>query len=144
VDPASLVGRAASQFDLSATAQGTAIGVDESPIQGIAESRLRASVRAGWSLLPETISADIGEPAILGTILSYPVTVSGTQVHDVDEAALRAAIAGLVLAEARSRLDDYGDVEITVWPDWVTKVPTHQDRIEFEFGAPQPSASPTP
>ena len=65
-------------------------------------------------------------------------------MHDVDQAKLRAEIRGLVLAQARSRLDDYGDVSISVWPDWVTTIPTNDERIDFTIAGPQPAPSPSP
>ena len=83
-------------------------------------------------------------PSVIGEVISYPVTVVGTQLHDVDEVALVASIKGLVLAEARAKLDDYGDVEVTLWPDWVSTIPTRTDRISLTLGEPQPSASPAP
>ncbi len=142
VDPATLVGTEVETFDLSATAEGAAIGVDPTPIAAIAESRLEAKVATGWTLVPEATKPTIGTPSAVGETVTYPVTISGAQVHDVDQVALGAAIRGLLLGEARNKLDDYGDVEITFWPDWVTKIPTRPDRITFTLGAPQPSASP--
>lgn len=142
VDPATLVGTEVATFELSATAEGSAIGVDPTPIAAIAEARLKARVETGWTLVPEQATPTIGTPSAFGEVVTYPVTISGEQVHDVDEAALSVAIRGLILAEARNRLDDYGDVEITLWPDWVTKVPTRPDRITFTLGEPQPSATP--
>jgi hypothetical protein len=144
VDPATLVGTAAAQFDLAATAEGTALGVDPAPLTGIAETRLRAKVKAGWTLVDGSITPLVGTPSVIGEVISYPVTVAGTQIHDVNVAALVASIRGLVLAEARSRLDDYGDVEVTLWPDWVSTIPTRIDRIALSLGEPQPSASPAP
>jgi hypothetical protein len=144
VDPATLVGTAATQFDLSATAQGTALGVDPAPLNGIAETRLRTRVTAGWTLVPDSITPLVGTPSVVGDVISFPMTVAGTQVHDVDAVALVASIKGLVLAEARSKLDDYGDVEVTLWPDWVSTIPKRVDRITLTLGEPQPSASPAP
>jgi Baseplate J-like protein len=141
VDPATLVGTEATQFDLAATAEGSALGVDPSPIAAIAESRLESRVKAGWTLVPGT-TPTIGTPTAFGEVATYPVTISGAQVRDVDQAALLASIEGLVLADARARLADYGDVEITLWPDWVSKVPAQADRVTFTIGDPQPSAAP--
>ena len=143
-DPAKLVGTLAPEFTLSATAQGTALGVDPAPIAGIAESRLRARVTSGWTLSPGSITPLVGKPTVVGDVVSYPVTIVGTQVHSVDEAALVASIKGLVLAEARTRLDAFGDAEVSLWPDWVTSVPKREDRITLSLGDPQPSASPEP
>ena len=143
-DPATIVGTEAAEFDLSATAQGTAVGVNASPIAGLAEAQVRARVKAGWTLLPSSIVLEIGTPAVVGATVQYPVSIEGTQVHDVDQAAVLTAVKGHVLAQARAVLDDFGDAEITLWPDWVTTVPTRDDRITFTLGEPQPVASPAP
>ena len=143
-DPESLVGTEGAEFDLGATAQGTAIGVDPSPIEAIAETRLRARVTAGWTLQPDSITPLVGDALVVGDVITFPVTIVGTQVHDVDEAALIESIRGLLLADARGRLEDVGDVEIELWPDWVSTIPTRVDRITFDLAAPQPSASPAP
>jgi hypothetical protein len=79
---------------------------------------------------------------VVGESIVYPVTVEATQVRDVDQAALLAEIRGLGLPAARARLDDFGDVEITVWPDWVTTMPTRSDRITLTLAEPRPSAAP--
>jgi hypothetical protein len=142
VDPATLVGTEATEFDLTATAPGTVIGVDPAPIESIAEARLEARVKPGWTLVAEASMPSIGTAAAFGEVVTYPVTISGTQIHDVDEAALAATIRGLVLADARARLEDYGDVEISLWPGWVTTIPAKPDRITFTVGAPQPSTTP--
>ena len=143
-DPATLVGAEAADFTLDATALGTVIGVDPTPIGDIAETQLRSRVVEGWTLVDASINPVIGTPTVVGEVVSYPVSIAGTQVHDVDQAALIALVKGLVLADARNRLDDYGDVEISLWPDWVANVPTKTDRITFTIGDPQPSAAPTP
>jgi hypothetical protein len=143
-DPATLVGSAETEVELSASAEGSILGVDPTPIQAIAESRLQSRVTAGWSLAPGSIVVDRGEPRVFGDIVSYPVTITAAQIHDVDQALLIGQVRGLVLAEARARLDDYGDVEISLWPDWVTTIPKNVDRITFTLVEPQPAPSPTP
>jgi hypothetical protein len=143
-DPQTLVGSASLEVELSATAEGSLLGVDPSPIEVIAESRLTSRVSAGWSLARDSTSFELGTPTVLGEVVTYLVTIGATQVHDVDQAALVDQVRGLVLAEARSRLDDFGDVEITVWPDWVTTIPSNAERITFTLDEPRPAPSPTP
>ncbi len=144
VDPQTIVGLEAADFDLAATAQGTALGVDPSPIAAVADARLRSRLTPGWSLVATSITSEVGSPSVLGEVISYPVTIQGTQVHDVDAKALVPEIEGLVLAEARSRLAAFGDVQITLWPDWVTTVPTRADRITFTLAEPKPAPTPAP
>jgi hypothetical protein len=142
VDPKTLVGQQVEAFDLGATAEGTALGVDPSPIEGLAEARLATEVATGWTLQPGSVASTLGTPAVLGTSVSYPVSARAIQVRDVNQTGLLAAIKGLDLPEARAVLDDFGDVAIEVWPDWVTRIPTRADRVTIQLAAPQPSAAP--
>jgi hypothetical protein len=143
-DPATLVDTEAATFDLTATAEATVIAVDPAPLSAVAEARLRTKVTAGWTILAGSIASEIGVPSVAGGVISYPVSVHGTQVHSFDQAALINQVKGLMLGDARTRLDDYGDVQISVWPDWVSTIPTHTDRITFTIGEPQASPSPGP
>jgi hypothetical protein len=142
VDPKTLVGQQVDEFDLAVTADGTALGVDPAPIRDLAGARLAGQVTTGWTILPGSVASTLGTPAVLGTSITYPVSAGAMQVRDVDEAALLAAIRGLALPEARSKLDDFGDVAIEVWPDWVTRIPTRPDRVTMVLAQPQPSATP--
>ena len=143
VEPETLVGTQAAEFDLGVTAEGSALGVDPAPIEALARTRLEARVTDGWSVVPASITVDVGAPNDLAGIILYPVTAAGTEVRDIDEAALRAEILGLGLPEARALLDDYGDVAIEVWPDWVTTIPTRAERVTLTLGEPRPSAPPS-
>ena len=144
VDVATLIGTEATEFDLGATAEGSVLGVDQGPIQDLVEPRLDTEVDEGWTLLPDSATFQLGAPTVLGEVITFPVSVAGAQVRDVEKAQLAGEIRGRTLAEARNRLDDYGDVSISLWPDWVTTIPTNDDRIDFTIGAPQPEPSPTP
>jgi hypothetical protein len=76
--------------------------------------------------------------------VTYPFTIAGTQVHDVDQAALVESVRGLVLPEARTKLAAYGDAQVTLWPDWVTTIPTNFGRITLTLAEPAPAPSPSP
>jgi hypothetical protein len=142
VDPASLVNKEVKEFTLGLTGQGTVLGVDPAPIRGLAETRLRARVPDGWRLVDDSIVIDVSDPVVAGTTVSYPVKARGTQVRVVDEQAVRTAIRGLGIAEARSTLGDYGDVTITLWPDWVTTIPTNDSRVTLTIGDAAPLQTP--
>jgi hypothetical protein len=144
VDPATLVDTEAADFELGATAEGSVLGVDQAPIEALVESRLETDVTEGWTLAEGSAAVALGVPTVLDEVISFPVTVHGQQVHDVDQAKLLADIRGLGVPEARTRLEAFGDASISLWPDWVTTIPTNADRIDFTVGAPQPAPSPTP
>jgi hypothetical protein len=144
LDPKTLLGQAVSQFQLGLSATGTVLGVDPTPIKALAEARLASQVGAGWQLASGSTTIDVGDPSVSASVVSFPVTVIATRNRVVDREALIAQIRGLVLAEARAQLDDYGEVQITLWPDWVSTIPTDTSRISLtiEAAAPAPSATP--
>lgn len=146
VDPATLVGLEAATFELGLTARGTAVGVDPGPVRTLADARLRNAVRDGFRLLEDTILINVGTPIVAGSVITFPVTVGATEIREFDLAALRSEIRGLGLPQARTVLEEFGAVRITVWPDWVTTIPT-TDRLTLTVegsasSAPSPAASP--
>jgi hypothetical protein len=144
VDPRTLVGKQLAEFELGLGAQGSVIGVDSSPIRSLAEARLRSQVQTDWSLEEASISIDVGAPNVVGQVVSFPVSMSARQVRNVNQAALLAAVQGLDVPAARARLDDFGNADIRLWPDWVTTIPTNASRVTLTLGDPAPLPSPTP
>jgi hypothetical protein len=142
VDPATLVGTDAADFELGLTAQGTVVGVDAGPVAVLAEARVRTAVDDGFRLVEDSIVVDNGQPIVAGTSITFPVTVRATEVRLVDTSALLTRVRGLGLPQARTVLEQYGAVTITVWPDWVTTIPD-SDRATLSIEEPAaPSASP--
>jgi hypothetical protein len=146
VDPKSLVGKDVPQFDLGLTSTGSVVGVDPSAVQSIATDRLRARADepSGWQLVANSVSLEVGTAGVVGDIVSFPVSASAMRIRVVDHDTLVTQVRGLGLPEARSRLAEYGDVQITLWPDWVTSVPGDASRITLTVGSPQPASSPSP
>ena len=144
VDPATLVGSTELEVDIVVSAGGTILGVDTSPVETIARDRLEAETAEGWSLDADSVALTLGTPTPIGDTVVFPFTIAGTQVHDVDQAALIESIRGLILPEARTKLAAYGDAQVTLWPDWVTTVPDNVDRITLTLGEPAPAPSPSP
>jgi len=148
VDPAGLVGLEQASFELGLTASGTVVAVDPEPVEAIARERLEALVAPGSEFVDGSISIEPGAPVVEGQQVSYPVTVSARQVSIPDAAELEALILGKPGDEARAILAPFGDVELTLWPDWVTSVPTIDGRVEVEVRSPLPvevpDATPSP
>jgi len=146
VDPASLVGTETATFELGATAQGTVVGVDPGPVSTLAEARIRSVVDDGFRLVEDSIQVNPGQPIAAGSVVTFPVTVEATEIRIVDGPALLVRVRGLGLPQARTVLGAYGDVTITVWPDWVTTIPTIEGRASLTVGegpsAADPSVSP--
>jgi hypothetical protein len=142
VDPKTLLGLEQAQFDLGLSATGTVLGVDAAPIRSLAEERLRTRVAANFSLDEASIVIEVGVPSVVGDAISFPITMQARQVRNIDAAALLESIRGLDLPAARARLADFGDVQVSVWPDWVTTIPTNLDRVTFTQSEPRPTTGP--
>ena len=134
VDPKTLVGTEAASFDLGLTGEGSVLAVDEAPISAVAEAWVRSSVAPEHVFVEGSLSVEVGDPVVEGDLIRYPVTARGAQNVVVDPAALREAIKGRPIAEARRLLERYGDVTITVWPDWVSTIPSLDARLELLVG----------
>jgi hypothetical protein len=143
VDPQTLIGQAVAQFDLGLSATGTVLGVDPAPVQAVAAARLQARVEDGWQLADGSTHIDVGTPVVDGDVVDFPVQATATRIRLIDRDALLSQVRGLVLAEARSRLEAYGTVEVSLWPDWVTTIPTDAGRISLSI-VPAAGASPAP
>ncbi len=144
VDPTTLVGQAVATFSLGLTATGTAIGVDTSPVQGLAAAQLATQVTPGWQLVDGSTTVAVGRPSVSGLAVTIPVTASATEIRVVDRDALLAQIKGLGLPAARAVLEGYGQVQISLWPDWVTVVPGDTGRISLTIDTSTTSPSPAP
>ena len=138
VDPAELVGQELESFELGLTSTGTVVAVDPSPVESIAQTRLESFVSPGYQLVDGSVRIDPGAPVIEGQTVRFPVTVEASQVQVPDAAELKRLILGKPFDEARSILAPFGDVELKLWPDWVTSVPTLDARVDVEVQPPLP------
>ena len=150
VDPTELVGQELESFELGLTSTGTVVAVDPSPVESIAQSRLESFVAPGFQLVDGSVRIDPGTPEIDGQTVQFPVTVEASQVQIPDAAELKRLIMGKTEDEARSALAPFGAVDLKLWPDWVTSVPTLDARVNVEVRPPlpvevvEPPETPTP
>jgi hypothetical protein len=145
VDPAGLVGQEVTEFTLGLAATGTVIAVDEAPVEQLARQRISSSIDPGFELVDGSIEVEPGDPIVDGERVVFPVSVRGMETRILDLDALKEQLKGRPIAQARTILDEYGQADIRVWPDWVTAVPTLDDRITIRVQAPgSPAASPSP
>jgi hypothetical protein len=146
----SLVGQEVATFDLGLSATGTVIAVDTAPVQTIAEQELAASVDADHQLVAGSTNIDVGDAQVVGGSVSFPVTATAQQIAVLDPAELTALVLGKPVDEARRILEPYGEVELSVSPDWSGSVPGFESRVNLtvrnpvEIASPSPSGSATP
>jgi hypothetical protein len=149
VDPATLVGQELASFDLGMTAEGAVTVVDEAPLESLAADRIREAVDPGYRLIEASIEIEPGDPFVEGEAVVFPLSARASQVAVLDRDELLAAIKGRPVHQARAILEEFGQVDVEVWPDWVTTIPTLDARLSLEIeevgaeGA-SPSRSPSP
>ncbi|MFL5778507.1 MAG: baseplate J/gp47 family protein [Chloroflexota bacterium] len=143
-DPQAFVGQELDSFDLGVHSTGSVIAVDETPIQGLAADRLAGSVAAGHQLVDGSTAVDVGAARVDGQRVAFPATASARQVVTVDPALVRAAIRGRSIDDARAALARFGDVKLSVWPDWVTSITTVDPRVDVTIRHPVAVETPPP
>jgi hypothetical protein len=138
VDPTELVGQELESFELGLTSTGTVVAVDPTPVESIAQSRLESFVSPGFQVVDGSVRIEPGTPVVDGQTVRFPVTVEASQVQNPEAAELKRLILGKTEDEARAALRPFGDVDLRLWPDWVTSVPTIDARVNIEVRPPLP------
>jgi len=136
VEPTTLLGQEVPTFDLQLTGTGSIVAVDESLVMALAADRLRAAATAGHAVVDGSVKTELGRPSIDGENVVFPLTARATQVRIVDQRSLVTLIKGKPLPQARAALEPFGDVQVTVWPDWVSSIPTIDGRIDLKVASP--------
>lgn len=144
VDPATLVGQEVATFTLELAASGTVLAVDERPIEAIAAGRLESAIEPGHELVEGSTSIEVGEAVVEGQLVRFPVTATVQQIQPIDAAAVEAAILGLQRADAEAVLARFGEARLELWPDWVSAVPSIEQRVEVVVDGPAATGAPSP
>ncbi|MGH2466487.1 MAG: baseplate J/gp47 family protein [Candidatus Limnocylindrales bacterium] len=142
-----VVGSAAAEFPLTVAAPATASAVDLSQLAPLAEARLKTQVPAGYQLFADSITSQVGDGTVEGDTVSFPVQARAQVWKPVAQADLLDRVKGKTIAAARADLASLGQVAISVWPSWVSTIPTLDQRLSLTIAQPQrptPSGSPGP
>ena len=131
--PETLVDQEVETFDLLLSATGSVTAYAPSAARSVALARLVADVPEGFVLVEGTASAEAGEATAVDTAADVPTTSSAQMVRAVDEAVIRALVAGRSVAEAEAALTQYGDVTVEVWPSFMPGITSSAARIEIRI-----------
>lgn len=148
-EPATLANQPVSDqskptFELSVTASGTATAADMTVVRSLAETRLVRSIPAGRILVPGSIDVRLGEGVASGSAVSVPVTAAARTIPKLDAETLKSAIKGRSADAVRRYLGQFGDVSLSLSPDWLPNLPSYEFRIDLRIqDAPAPSPTPS-
>ena len=138
VDPETFVGTEVERFDLGGTVGGTVLAVDTAPLESIAAARLAANVGAGFQLVSGSSEIKVDPAVVDGAAITFPVRATAREVAVLDPDSIAAEIRGLPLADAQAILDTYGESRLSIWPEWVTTIPTMDGRLILTVDGPTP------
>jgi hypothetical protein len=130
-DPKDLLDKEVDSFELGMTANGTVTAVDEAAVEDFAKSEIAGDVAEGHRLVDDSVSVSIGDPTVDGDVVTFPVTATAQQVRELDAKGMLAQVKGKTVPQARSILEQFGQVELSVWPEWVTAIPTIDARVSL-------------
>ena len=142
VAPDTLVGQEVTTFELGLSADGTVIAVDEGPVSSLAEPKIQAAVSPGHELVPGSTKVDVGEAIITGQTVSFPVQATAEQIAVLDPEKLKAMVLGKRIDEARAILAPFGQVALSVSPDWTGSVPSFDSRVTLTIDRAVPIETP--
>jgi hypothetical protein len=131
-----LVDTHAESFVLTLSATATVLAVNEELIDQVAETRLQQQVPAGTTLLAATIKARHALGVVLGNTISFQASGVAQSWRPPDAEALLGQISGKSVSAARTIMETYGSVEISIWPDFIDRLPD-QNRIRLTIIPPQ-------
>jgi hypothetical protein len=123
-------------FTLTVRSTATATAVDEAQLEGLAIVRLREDVEEGHQLFEDSIQTTVGAGEVDGRRIRYTIEAQAEQWLPPDTGALVELVRGRTVAEARAALSAFGEVQITIWPDFIDRLPDDERRIELTAAEP--------
>ena len=78
----------------------------------------------------------VGDAIVTGQTVTFPVRVTAKQTAVLDPAALETMVLGKPIPEAKAILAPFGEVEISVSPDWAGSVPSFDSRVDVTVEEP--------
>ena len=93
-------------------------------------------------MVPGSTKVDVGEAIITGQTVSFPVQATAEQIAVLDPSELKAMVLGKRIDEARAILAPFGQVALSVSPDWTGSVPSFDSRVTLTIDRAVPIETP--
>lgn len=131
-----LVGNVTPTFALTLRAVGHVVAVNEALVDEIAATRLRAQLAEGQQLVGDEVDASHPRGQAAGGLITYEVSASALVYSAPDSATLIDEVRGKTVSDAEAILSRYGMVEISMWPEFVDRLPEQNTRISLTIAPP--------
>jgi hypothetical protein len=133
-----VVGTAQPSFTVSFESMGTVLAVNEALVDELAEARLRVDLTPDQKLVGDAVDTTRSAGRVIGQTVTYNVAPVATAYVEPDRLALVAQLRGKSVADAQRILSAYGMVEVSMWPEFVDRLPDQTARISLIVVAPSP------
>ena len=132
------VGVVQASFTVAYESVATVLAVDETLVDELAASRVRGMLTADQQIVGDQVATTHSAISVIGETIPYEVTATASVFSDPDTAALTTAVRGKSIPDAQQILAPYGMVEISIWPDFVDRLPDQTARISLVVVTPSP------
>ncbi len=132
-------------FELTVGGTATGYEVDAAEPRTAAIALLRQAAPPENDIdVPGAVVETVLGPTVEGDGVHWRVSARASQFHRVNEAAIRAALAGHAFEDASGVVGDQGLrlLRISAWPGWWPRLPLLDSRIDVRTESPASSASP--
>ena len=110
----------------------------------IAQAAVHKAIDSHHELVEGSVDVEVGDAIVVGQTVSFPVTITADQIAVLDPTELEAMVLGKSVAVATDILEPFGDVEISVSPDWSGSIPSFESRVQLTIGEPVTIETPAP
>jgi hypothetical protein len=131
-----VVDSVSEQFTLSLDATASVLAVNEALVSEVMVEQLRGLVPPGATLVAQTIESSHTAGQVEAGTITFNASVDGSAYRLPERETLLSEVRGLPVAEARAIIARYGSAELTVWPDFVDRVPDQPARINLTILPP--------
>ncbi|HUQ41484.1 MAG TPA: hypothetical protein VM052_03185, partial [Candidatus Limnocylindrales bacterium] len=132
-----------TSFDLTVNGTATGYTVPNTEPRATTVERLSAAADAGHDIDRDTAVVEVvGPPIVEADGVHWRLRAHAAQFKRIDQAAIRAALAGRQLEDVPGVISDRGLrlVRVSTWPGWWPRLPVLDDRIAIESDTPAASA----
>jgi baseplate J-like protein len=127
-----------STFDMTVTGTAIAYSVADTEPRATTVTKLRQAAESGYDIdATSAVVSVVGSPTVQDDGVHWRVSGRASQFRRLDEASIRAALAGRSLAEIDKVVTDRGLrlVRISTWPGWWPRLPVLDSRIVIQSEA---------
>ncbi len=123
-------------FSLSVEATATVLAVNEALVDQVVLERISGQVPAGATMQPESIDSERSAGTVTGDTVAYAVSAAARTYRLPDREALLSQVRGKSVSEAEAIMARYGSAQLSVWPEFIDRLPDQISRINLTILSP--------